>query len=87
MKRSSVILFIMGIVYGYLYAGDSQLHIAAHEGSEEKVRELLSKGASPFDVNKKGLLPVQSAANNEIRAILIAAMNEWSAKARQKESL
>jgi ankyrin repeat protein len=75
----------MLIVCGYSYAGDSPLHIAAREGLIQEVKDLLSKGADPFVTNEKGLTPVQSAANNKVRSMLVVAMNQYNAKVKKKE--
>lgn len=86
MKRLLLSIFIMMSVWkGSISGGDSLLHVAAREGSIEQVKDLLAKGANPFITNSKGLMPVQNAANNEIRFMLIVAMNEYSLKAKKKE--
>jgi ankyrin repeat protein len=70
---------------GDINAGDSPLHIAARKGAAQEVKDLLSKKADPFVKDEKGLMPVQIAANNKIRAILVVAMNEYSSNVKQKE--
>ncbi len=84
MKRL-LFIFMTTFLFGdYANAGDSLLHIAARDGLINQLKDLLAKGANPFITNSKGLMPVQNAANNEIRFILIVAMNEYSLKTKQK---
>lgn len=85
MKRILATIFIMFITSESIHAGDTPLHIAARAGLTQEVKNLLSRGENPFVANEKGLLPVQNAANNDILCLLVAAMNEYSGKIKQKE--